>query len=499
MTVQRKVSQLPSVEQFTGDEYFVVGYNGRSYKTTMNKLTSHFNDGVDASLLFAIREELARIPDLSSFTTAAQLQEAISALNIEVPDISSFLNQEQVNALIQAGIESIEFPQIPDIGSFITETLVDEKINQIQFPAAPDLSSYATSEYVDEKISQIQIPTVPDVTGFATKLELSQSVGAIQIPDVSGFVTDEQVNEKINQIQFPEVPDVSNLAVKTEVEQAIETAVANTQKTSDSYTGNVLWVSGDEFGEEANGSIHRPFADIQQAVDAAAADDVSKNWVIQVMPKAAGHYTGFVVDGFNSLLIQGYGGSGAKSVIVQGTVRIQGNDTTGISLKDIAIQAPDEVAAALELNGTQGYHNFDNLYIERLAGTGNVVVVDGLYQNKSTFTNCSIDGGVMLDVAGTNAEIQLISPNNANTVLYIEDEYKVIIRNGTAFSYIEHVAGSLEVTHTTGFTGLDGVAIESTNGANVRLAYVDFEKPDGVYNNLIGLSEARKVFVSEAL
>ena len=131
MSTERKISQLPSREQVTGTEYFLVGFNGRSYKMTLNELIAAFNNGANLDVLNGIRAKFEELQAIGTPVTAEQLAQAIA----EIPSV--------------------------------------------------DLSAYATTELLEQAINEAinSIPSV-DLTSYALKEEL---------PDVSGFLTTEDL------------------------------------------------------------------------------------------------------------------------------------------------------------------------------------------------------------------------------------------------------------------------------------------------------------------
>lgn len=234
--VQRKVSQLPSIESFSGEEYLLAAFNGRSYKVTLNMLVEHFTSSINMSDLEALRQALADLAQVGNVVTQEQLQSALAGIQIPeatieqiiqravqaVPatDLSNYVTQEQLQQSI---------PVVPDVSGFVTEQQVQEMIpapvdlsNYVTqqelseaIPADIDLSGYATNDSVDQKIAQAQLGGGDvDLSSYATKQELENVASAI--PSVAGFVTEQQVQEMI-----PAPADLSGYVTQEELQQAI--------------------------------------------------------------------------------------------------------------------------------------------------------------------------------------------------------------------------------------------------------------------------------------
>lgn len=238
--VQRKVSQLPSIESFSGEEYLLAAFNGRSYKVTLNMLVEHFTSSINMSDLEALRQALADLAQVGNVVTQEQLQSALAGIQIPeatieqiiqravqaVPatDLSNYVTQEQLQQSI---------PVVPDVSGFVTEQQVQEMIpapvdlsNYVTqqelseaIPADIDLSGYATNDSVDQKIAQAQLGGGDvDLSSYATKQELENVASAI--PSVAGFVTEQQVQEMI-----PAPADLSGYVTQEELQQAIPAPV----------------------------------------------------------------------------------------------------------------------------------------------------------------------------------------------------------------------------------------------------------------------------------
>lgn len=240
--VQRKVSQLPNLESFSGEEYLLAAFNGRSYKVTLNMLVEHFTSSINMSDLEALRQALADLAQVGNVVTQEQLQSALAGIQIPeatieqiiqravqaVPatDLSNYVTQEQLQQSI---------PVVPDVSGFVTEQQVQEMIpapvdlsNYVTqqelseaIPADIDLSGYATNDSVDQKIAQAQLGGDGgnvDLSSYATKQELENVANAI--PSVAGFVTEQQVQEMI-----PAPADLSGYVTQEELQQAIPAPV----------------------------------------------------------------------------------------------------------------------------------------------------------------------------------------------------------------------------------------------------------------------------------
>ncbi len=102
MTEERKVSQLPTRTDITGDEYMHVGHNGRSYKTTINSIISKFNGGVNLEVLQEIQNKLTELAELGNLVTVEQMAAAIAA--IPEVDLSSYATSQAVAVAIEQAL-----------------------------------------------------------------------------------------------------------------------------------------------------------------------------------------------------------------------------------------------------------------------------------------------------------------------------------------------------------------------------------------------------------
>ena len=511
--VQRKVSQLPNLESFSGEEYLLAAFNGRSYKVTLNMLVEHFTSSINMPDLEALRQALADLAQVGNVVTQEQLQSALAGIQIPeatieqivqravqaVPatDLSNYVTQDQLQQSI---------PVVPDVSGFVTEQQVQEMI-----PAPADLSGYVTQEELQQAIPApidtsnfATVQDIPDVSSFVTSQQVQEMIpGPV---DTSEFVTQDQVLELIpapvdlsNYATKDEIPSVEGFASLTQVQEAINTVIAETDafaRVGTQPIGRILWVSGGA-NEVQDGSMLAPFNTIQQAVDRANQDTYP--WTIICMPATGnGYRNDVVVEGKSNILIQGWGCQGAHNVQIVGTVTLRGSTTTRIRMRDIAIR-PNGDAPTLVFDGTAGLHYFQNVNAEALAGqtVPNVIFRNG-EQRWTSFDKCDIGGRVVIEntVAPTLA-VYFNGQNHIGCHLEIEGESKVYVRDGGQFGSITHNAGDLEVKYIGSWGGKDSNAIVSTQGERVHLKFLDLQKADGTFLGLVGLEAAKKFAVNE--
>ena len=505
MSTERKISQLPSREQVTGTEYFLVGFNGRSYKMTLNELIATFNNGVNLDVLNEIRAKFEELQAIGTPVTTEQLAQAIA----EIPsvDLSAYATTELLKQAINEAISSIPSvdlttyalkEELPDVSGFLTTE---------DLPAAPDLSAYYTKLEVDQKLLDIpsvqpvdlspyalktEIPVIPDLSSYALKSEipvipdLSQYALKSEIPaevDHSQFLTAEDLPEAPDmsgyalKSELPEVPDVSEFMTATQVQQAVTEALLATNdfvRVSENPIGRILWVSGQEI-QTQDGSLAAPFATIQQAVDRAANDNAA--WTIICLPGSGNGYTNDVtISGKSNILIQGWGAQGAHNVVIKGTVTITGSATTRIRLRDIGIR-PLAGNPAIVLDGTAGRHYFQNVNPEPAAGyTGPLVVYRNGEQRWSSWDQCDLSGRVVIeDTVNANLAVYFNNQNSLGCHLEINGGSNFYLRNCQQFGSVEHNAGNFEAKYCGVWAGKNGVAVQSTTTDKLcYLAFCDF-------------------------
>ena len=151
MVEERKISQLPTRTDITGEEYMHIGFNGRSYKITVNSIIAKFNGGINLEVLQEIQDKLTELAQMGDLVTAEELTTAIAAI-----------------------------PAV-DLSSFATSTAVADAIAQaIAAIPAVDLSGYATTQAVAVAIGE----AAPDLSNLATKNEIPSLEGLARLSDI---------------------------------------------------------------------------------------------------------------------------------------------------------------------------------------------------------------------------------------------------------------------------------------------------------------------------
>ena len=474
MTEERKVSQLPTRTDITGEEYMHIGHNGRSYKTTINSIISKFNGGVNLEVLQEIQNKLTELAELGNLVTVEQMAAAIAA--IPEVDLSSYATSQAVAVAIEQAIAGIP---AADLSGYATTAYVDGLIAEIPLPDMsnvamksdiPDVSGYATladipaPQDLSAYAKTADLPAVPDLTEYVKAVDLPAAL------DLSGYATKQ------------EIPDVTGFFTQRQVQQAITDAFSTTDefvRTSETPIGRILWVSGQVI-ETQDGSMMAPFATIQQAVDRASNDNNA--WTIICMPATGSGYTNDVtISDKANILIQGWGAQGAHNVVIKGTVTITGATTTRISFRDIAIRPPADVPG-LVFDGTQGCHYFQNVNVENTTGAiSPIVIFCNGEQRWTSFDKCDIGGRVVIEpTVNANLAVYFNGQNHADCHLEINGGGNTYIRDGGQFGSVEHNAGNLEVKYVGTWTGNRAVAIASTAVANrCYVSFCDFESANG--------------------
>ena len=515
MVEERKISQLPTRTDITGEEYMHIGFNGRSYKITVNSIIAKFNDGINLEVLQEIQDKLTELAQMGDLVTAEELTTAIAA--IPAVDLSSFATSTAVADAIAQAIAAI--PAV-DLSGYATTQAVAVAIGEAvgSIPSI-DLSPYAKTEDVFEAISQAveaipsldlsayaktaDLPVIPDHSDFAlradipdvsvfqtaenvtaaitaaapdlsdlvTKLELRETVDGIDIPSLEGYATLEDIPAPADLSGYvtAEVLDSARVAIGAEVTEAISTDLRNNR---------FVWVSAGPLTGKEDGTLMNPYRTV---MDALAGTAGASNVVINLIPVESGSQTEDVtIDGDRqNILIQGYSTNGAPIVIIDGTFTITG-DTTRIRVKDLGLRGQDG-NPALVISGSIGLHYFDNVDFSQAGeSNGPLVVITDRAQRWVTFTNCGIDGDVDIADMVEGGTVCFNGHNSGDTCIYINTDAHVYVKNGIQVKYIEHNAGTVDIRHMGLFTGLNGVAIKSTAVANrCYVSFCDFESANG--------------------
>ena len=522
MTEERKVSQLPTRTDITGDEYMHIGFNGRSYKITVNSIIAKFNGGINLEVLQEIQDKLtelaqmgdlvtaeelttaiAAIPavDLSSFATSTAVADAIAQAIAAIPavdlsgyattqavavaigeavgsipsiDLSPYAKTEDVFEAISQAVEAIpsldlsayaktaDLPAVPDL---------TEYVKAVDLPEPADLSGLATKLELDDYIKIEDYPEAPDLSGLVTKLELREAVDGIDIPSLDGYATLEDIPAPADLSGYvtAEVLDSARVAIGAEVTEAISTDLRNNR---------FVWVSAGPLTGKEDGTLMNPYRTV---MDALAGTAGASNVVINLIPVESGSLTEDVtIDGDRqNILIQGYSTNGAPIVIIDGTFTITG-DSARIRVKDLGLRGQDG-NPALVISGSIGLHYFDNVDFSQAGeSNGPLVVITDRAQRWVTFTNCGIDGDVDIEDMIEGGTVCFNGHNSGDTCIYINTNAHVYVKNGIQVKYIEHNAGTVDIRHIGLFTGLNGVAIKSTAVANrCYVSFCDFESANG--------------------
>lgn len=227
--IQRKITQLPALPAFTGAEYFLIGYNGRSFRVSMDQLVKHFTGNIDMAAVVKLQEVLAEMSDMTNVVTKSQLDEALESLKLPT---------DQVNALIDAAIAKL--PAGPDLTKLATK---EELHAALEALPKIDLTAYATLSQVDAKIAAAQLggtDTEVDLTVFATKEDVSTAIAAIVIPepqDLSAYAKTADLpaapdlTPYVKTEDLPAAPDLTPYALKEDIPGPMDlTALASKEE-----------------------------------------------------------------------------------------------------------------------------------------------------------------------------------------------------------------------------------------------------------------------------
>jgi hypothetical protein len=202
--------------------------------------TSHaadLNEKANKVDLEALETEVSSI-DLSQYATSS----AVSSTYATKTELSN----------TEISIRN-DFPEMPDVSSFVTETIVDTKISAaVSSIPGVDLSGYSTTTQMNTAISTAKsevVAQIPNVTNFITINDVStfvDSKGFLDQSDISDLTNAIQnqvlgiVQASLEEIEIPTVEEVGALSddvvALTNRVDAHDTALENLAEELDNFT-----------------------------------------------------------------------------------------------------------------------------------------------------------------------------------------------------------------------------------------------------------------------
>lgn len=321
MVEERKISQLPTRTDITGEEYMHIGFNGRSYKTTVNSIIAKFNGGINLEVLQEIQDKLTELAQMGDLVTAEELTTAIAA--IPAVDLSSFATSTAVADAIAQAIAAIpavdlsgyvktaDLPVIPDHSDFalkadipdVTRFQTAQEVAAAISQAAPDLSNLATKNEIPslEGLARLSdIPAPADLTNIYNKQEIDQKLVDIaqgEAVDLSGYATTVYVDGLIAGLPLPDmsevalksdIPDVSGFITAADIPAAPDLSVFLTAEDlptqpdlSDYATKAELpdvsgFLTASDLPDAPDLSIYATKEELTEAIDGITAPDLSE-------------------------------------------------------------------------------------------------------------------------------------------------------------------------------------------------------------------------------
>lgn len=280
--------------------------------------------------------------------------------------------------------------------------------------------------------------------GFATTAQLQQAISELPQANLSAYATKEELN------------NLAGMATKM---------------------GKVFFVNVNSNNPVENGSPEAPFKTIQAAIEAVPSVSV-----IQMSPGIYREDITFVRD---NILIQGYGCVGSNIAEIVGTVTFGTEANPNITrcrFKDVSLKNSAVDKPVMNFNNNLGRHYFDNVVVEPIAETSVPVLnFEGETKNWLVFRNCEI-GGLIKFTGPFTLPLTIYFENGGHTKMEILSEANIKIKmTGTnKGKKITLNNGSIQASRISGFTGVDGVAIEiNSQGQTSYITYSDFMDYEG--------------------
>ena len=247
--VNTKISALP---RFSGDYYDLANkpdipnatsdltndsgfITASELQTTVDNLpifSGRFEDLINKPTIFSgSYNDLSDRPILSDYTTRAELEAAIGAIDTSQVDLTPYITTANAEQLVNDKFATIntfsgdynDLINKPTIFSGRWEDITNRPVlfsgsynDLTDAPSIPSLDGYASIQYVTDAIAQAQLDGQVDLSGYVTQADLTSA-----IPDVSNFLTEVQIDAKLSAYQ-PTI-DLSAYYTKSEVDARIPT------------------------------------------------------------------------------------------------------------------------------------------------------------------------------------------------------------------------------------------------------------------------------------
>lgn len=395
------------------------------------------------------------LPSLEQFSPEAIIYVVLNDqdFHIKFETLRQFLVENLPAAEIPEGLSTVEGMQTYVNNLFANEDFAEKVAAVFRNNKASLLDGFINSENLELILSQQSV-----IQSFTQRIQALEQADEDQI-------TTAQLQQAISEIPQP---NLSAYATKEE----LEGLVGITTKM-----GKVFFVNVNSNNPVENGSPEAPFKTIQ-----AAIETVPSVSVIQLSPGAYREDITFVRD---NILIQGYGCVGSNIAEIIGTVTF-GTETnpniTRCRFKDVTLKNSAVDKPAINFNNNLGRHYFDNVVVEPMVGTTVPALnFGGETKNWLVFRNCEI-GGLIKFTSPTALPLTVYFENGGHTKMEILSDANVKIKmTGTnKGKKITLNNGSIQASRISGFTGVDGVAIEiNSQGQTSYITYSDFMDYEG--------------------
>lgn len=494
---KRKISQLPTLEDFTGQEYMHIGFNGKSYKLNINSLIAKLNSGIDPEVLQDVAQRLQELDNTNGFVTpnelATAISEAISAIEFPVTDLSGYSDTETMQQYVLDQISSIVFPEV-DLSPYATTEAVEQAVAAIDIP---DVSNFVTKEYVDEAVASV--PSV-DLTPYSTTEEVSalieqstasfvteeavdDKIAAVTGVDLSAYATVEFVNETVSSI---DVPSVDGLASEEYVDQKVSEVqvpslegYATTEYVDEAIAGipgtNLEGLATEEYVDQKVSEVVVP------SIDGLATEEYVDQKVSEVqVPSVEGLATEeYVNQKVAEVDVPSIDGLATVEYVDQKVAEIDVPSLEGLATEDFVANA----VAGIDLSGfatTSSVEDLaeqvDNKISAADTKSGRILFVDGAVRDNA-------DGSIAapfatlqqaIDAAPSSSIIQLLGPKPGSTgyvgETVINNKENLIIQGyGCAGSHSTVIFGQVKITGSSTRIRFKNLAIRGKDNKEALL------------------------------
>ena len=137
---------------------------------------------------------------------------------------------------------------IPSLSGYATEQYVSEAIGGITIPS---MSGYATTAYADAAASNAQaaaIAAIPSLSGYATEQYVSEAIGGITIPSMSGYATTAYADAAASNAQaaaIAAIPSLAGYATEQYAQNAASAAASDALSAAQAYARDLSWAASE--------------------------------------------------------------------------------------------------------------------------------------------------------------------------------------------------------------------------------------------------------------